>query len=183
MCSLVSPKTHFLHTSIVHAFIFSKLDLNNALLFGISASLIKNLQTAQNAAPRIIVHADKYTCAKPILKELHWLPIQQRSNFKIILLTFKALHGFTATYISELISIKIVSRELHNNKGLPLMEHTHNSTFGERAFSDTAPKLWNKLSFAIRNIDNINRFIKRVKNSFISVLLRNFDHLLEKSAI
>ena len=111
VCSLVSPKKHFSHTSIVHAFISSKLDLNNALLFGISAGLIKNLQTAQNAAAQIIVHADKYACAKPILKELHWLPIQQRINFKIILLTFKALHGLTATYISELISIKIVSRD------------------------------------------------------------------------
>ena len=145
------------------------MDLNNALLFGISASLIKKLQTVQNAAARVAVRADRYTRVKPILIKLHWLTIQQRINFKIILLTFKALHGLTATYISELICIKIVSRDLRNNKGLLLMEHTPNFTFGERTFSGAAPKLWIKLPFAIRNIDNINSFKKRIKNLFISV--------------
>ena len=67
-----------------------------------------------------------HTILIKILKKPHWLPIQQRINFKIILLTFKVLDALTATYISELISIKIVSRELRNNKGLLLMEHTPN---------------------------------------------------------
>ena len=83
--------------------------------------------------------------------------------------------------ISEFISIKIVSRELRNNKGLLLMEYTPNSTFGERAFSVAAPKLWNKLPFAIRNIENINRFKKEFKTHFISVLLNAFDHPMEKA--
>ena len=87
----------------------------------------------------------------------------------IILLNFKALHGLTATYINELISIKIVSRDLRNNKGLLLMEHTPNSTFGERAFSVAAPKLWNKLPFAIRNIDNINSFKKELKTYLFQI--------------
>ena len=72
------------------------------------------------------------------LKKLHWLPIQQNINFKMILLSFKALRGLTVTYISELLS-KIVSRELRNNNGLLLVGHTPNSTFGERAFSVAAP--------------------------------------------
>ena len=101
-------------------------------------------------------------------------------NFKIILLTSKAVHGLTATYINKLISIKIVSRDLQNNKGLP-MEHTPNSTFRERAFSVADPKLWNKLPFTIKNIDNINSFKKRIKNLFISVLLSAFDHPMEKA--
>ena len=57
----------------IHAFISSKLDLNNALLFGISAGLIETLQTVQNAAAGAVVHADRYTSAKPIPKKLHRL--------------------------------------------------------------------------------------------------------------
>ena len=75
-------------------------------------------------------------------------------------------HSFiklTATYISDILSVKIVNRELRNNKGLLVLEHTPNSAFGERAFSVAAPKLWNKLPFAIRNIDNVNRFKKELK--------------------
>ena len=157
------------------------MDLNNALLFGISSGLIKTLQAVQNAAARIVVRADRYTRAKPILKKLHWRSVQQRINFHIILLTFKALHGLTATCISESISIKIVSRDLRNNKGLLLMEHIPKHTFGKRAFSDAAPKLWNKLPFAIRNFDNINSFKKNIENSFISVLLSAFEHPMEKA--
>ena len=150
--------------AIVHAFISFKLDLNNALLFGISACLIKKLQTVQNSAAGVVVCTDRYARVKPILKKLHWLPLQQRINFKIILLTFKALHGLTAPYISELKPIKIVSRELRNYKSLLLMEDTLNSTFGEIVFSVASPIVWNKLPFAIRNIDNLNRFKKELKS-------------------
>ena len=59
-----------------------QLDLNNVLHFGILAGLIKRLQTVQNAAAPVLVHADRHTSAKPIAKKL------------------------TSTYISELISIK-----------------------------------------------------------------------------
>ena len=141
------------------------------------------LQSVQNAAARVVVRADRYTSVKQILKKTHWLPIQQRINFKIILLTFKALHGLTATYISELISIEIVSRELRNNKSLLLMEHTPNSTFDESAFSVAAPKLWNKLPFYSLLSETLTILIvlkKRIKNLFISVLLSAFDHDMEK---
>ena len=47
----------------------SKLDLSNALFFGITAGLIKKLQTVQNAAARVVVRADRYTSAKPILRK------------------------------------------------------------------------------------------------------------------
>ena len=120
----------------------------------------------QNAT-EAITHAfiaDRYTSANPILEKLHWFPIQHRINFKIILLTFKALHGLTATYISEIISIKNCQQRTWNNKRLLFMEHTLNSTFGKKAFSIADPKLWNKLPFAIRYIDNINRFKKTIKN-------------------
>ena len=46
------------------------------------------------------------------------------------------------------------------------MEHTPKSTFGERAFSVAAPKLWNKLPFSIRNIDNIKNFKEELKTYF-----------------
>ena len=65
------------------------------------------------------------------------------------------------------------NRALRNNKGSLLMEYTPNSTFGERACSVAAPKLWNKLPFAIRNMNNINRFKMNYKRfKYISVLLR-----------
>ena len=44
-----------------------------------------------------------------VLIQLHWLPVLSRVNFKILLLTFKVLHGLAPSYISDLIRVKPVS--------------------------------------------------------------------------
>ena len=148
---------------IVHAFISSRLDLNNAILFGLPSKLIQKLQTIQNAAARIVVQASKFTSAKPILEKLHWLPVDKRIEYKIILLAFKAIHGLTASYLMDLLEIKVPNRDLRHNKGLLLVENNSKTTFNDRAFSTSAPKLWNQLPREIRDIKTIETFKKELK--------------------
>ena len=50
------------------------------------------LQRVLNCASRIVFKSNKYDHITPLLRELHWLPIQQRIEFKILLITFKALN-------------------------------------------------------------------------------------------
>ena len=40
------------------------------------------------------------------MKDLHWLPVKYRIMFKIVVFTFKAIHGSAPTYISQLIRLK-----------------------------------------------------------------------------
>jgi hypothetical protein len=134
---------------IIHALVTSKLDLNNSLLYVIPESSLKKLQTVQNNAARLIVNANKYSSAYPILKALHWLPIKFRIEFKILLLTFKAIHNQTAHYISQLISLKVPARTLRHNTGILLNEVKTRTHQGDRAFSAIAPRLWNKLPASI----------------------------------
>ena len=56
---------------VVHAFISSKLDYCNGLLYGSPSSEIQKLQRLQNAAARLI--------------NLHWLPIEHGVIFKLLL--------------------------------------------------------------------------------------------------
>ena len=77
---------------LVHAFVSSKLDYCNSLLYNIPKYVLNKLQFVQNAAARLITCSRKYDHITPILIDLHWLTIAERIKFKILLLTFKAIH-------------------------------------------------------------------------------------------
>ena len=57
------------------------------------------LQLAQNAAARVIKRTPKREHMTPVLRDLHWLPINRRIDFKILLFVFKALHSEAPPYI------------------------------------------------------------------------------------
>ena len=75
--------------SLVHAFITSTVDYCNLLLYSVHKYLLLRLQRVLNCAARIAFKSNKYDHITPILKELHWLPIEQRIKFTILLITFK----------------------------------------------------------------------------------------------
>ena len=59
------------------------------------------------AAARLVSRAPRYCHVTSSLRELHWLPVRQRINYKILLLTFKTIHGKTPVYLQELISVNM----------------------------------------------------------------------------
>ena len=81
----------------------SRLDYCNSLMFGIPKELISQLQKRQNHAARVITKWRKYDHITPVLVDLHWLPVKQRIDFKILLLTYKALNGLAPAYMRELL--------------------------------------------------------------------------------
>src|SRR4029434_7322857 len=56
----------------------SRLDYCNALLTGLPACVVKQLQMIQNAAVRLVFNQPKRTHVPPLLIELHWLPVAAR---------------------------------------------------------------------------------------------------------
>ncbi len=78
---------------LINAFMTSKVEYCNALLGGCVACLINKLQMVQNTAARVLTRTSKYDHISPVLSTLHWLPIKHCIDFKILLITYKALNG------------------------------------------------------------------------------------------
>jgi len=57
----------------VHAFVSSRLDYCNSLLYGVSDALLQKLQVIQNAAARVVTGSSKFDHITQVLRELHWL--------------------------------------------------------------------------------------------------------------
>ena len=84
---------------LVNSRVTSRLDYCNALLIGVPKTVLNKLQNVQNTAARLVTRTSRYTHITPILKQLHWLPIQHRTKYKILTHTFKVLHDELPTYI------------------------------------------------------------------------------------
>ena len=99
----------------MHAFISSKLDYCNSLLYGIPKYLVCRLQRVQNMAARIVTLTRKFDSITPIMFKLHWLPVHSRIIFQLLLLLYKALNGKAPSYISTLLSHRRCSRSLRSS--------------------------------------------------------------------
>ena len=77
----------------VQSFVSTRLDYCNSLMYGIADRLMQRLQAIQNTAARLITGARRLDHISPVLRQLHWLPVHQRVQFKLAVLVFKALHG------------------------------------------------------------------------------------------
>ena len=95
-----------------------------------------------DVAARLIFQESRFCHITPLLKSLHWLPVKYRIVFKIILITFKAIHGLAPAYISELISVRDTRRyDFRSNDGLLLAPCKGKTltTLGDRSFHAAAP--------------------------------------------
>jgi hypothetical protein len=151
-------------TILVHAFITSKLDNLNALLFGLPDYHIDKLQMIQNHAARLIMCKRKYESVTPLLSSLHWLPVAFRIEYKLLLLAYKCLHGLAPIYLSSLLQPYIPSRSLRSSEKELLKEPDFRTDcHGKRAFSVCVPRLWNMLPIELKSCTSVDSFKSQLK--------------------
>ena len=128
--------------------------------------MISSLQSVQNTAARIVTVTKKFDHITPVLIQLHWLPVHFRILFEVLLLVYKALNGMAPLYIMELLSYCTCSRSLcSTDQKLLAVPKSRLKTYGDRAFSVAAPKLWNELTLDFRCLDKIGLFKKHLKTN------------------
>ena len=155
--------------NLVHALITSRLDNGNALLYGITDQQLNKLQRVQNAAARMLTRTRKFDHISPVLYRLHWLPIKYRIHFKLLLLTWKALHDMAPPYIRELLHLHSPPRQLRSSDKCLLSVPRTFSSYGDRAFYASAPKLWNSLPSDLRFCNSLDTFKSTLKTHLFKI--------------
>lgn len=159
---------------LVHAFITSKLDFCNSLFFGLPDYQMSKLQKLQHHAARVITRTKITDHITPVLKDLHWLPVNARIIFKILTINHKYIYSGRPEYLD--INIQHSSHVTRRTSTVTLMQplSRHKST-GDRSYSVAAPTLSNSLPGDIRCIEDYVIFKQRLKTH---LFLKAFNSLL-----
>ena len=144
--------------------ILSRLDYCNSILAGAPDEMLNKLQMVQNNAARLVLKKSKREHITPLLKELHWLPIKSRIDFKLALLCFKSTKCGGPAYLENLLiphtSSRPIRRNYLNTFDIPSINL---KTYGGRAFTFTGPSVWNSLPDDLRSAGTLNTFKRNLK--------------------
>ena len=146
-------------------------DYGNSLLYGCPQYLINRLQKVQNNAARLILKVPKNDSITPHLQTLHWLPVNVRIQYKIFSLCFNAINFSGPQYLADLLKTYAPSRQLRSSAESCTLciPSAHTKSYGQCAFSHSAPTLWNNLSKATRNSDSALSFKSTLKTSLFQL--------------
>jgi hypothetical protein len=151
---------------LIHAFITSRIDFCNSLYFGLNARLLSKLQILQNSCARFLCGVKRVDHITPVLKDLHWLPVEQRIVFKVLVLIFKCLYDpdFPA-YLASSISLHVPRFNPARSPNTFLLDvpFTRLSYLQNTAFTHFAPLLWNRLPLHLRSIQSLSVFKSHLK--------------------
>ena len=153
---------------LVHAFISTKLDYCNSLLYGLNVSESSKLQSVQNRAARVVLGLSPYvSVTDDMLDDLHWLKVDQRIIYKLLLLVHKFFINSGPHWFSRQLMIIDYDRRL-------LQKFYFNSKSGRRSFSYAAPRFWNSLNEDIRLLNDTIKFKANIK----TVLYTNANNIV-----
>ena len=116
-------------------------------------------------------HGDRMT---PHLKDLHWLPIPYRIDFKVAVLTYRCLNGCAPSYSTNVVSLR------NSNRGTRVLRSStapstlydlvppsiHLKKDGMRPFSSYAPTIGNNLPISDQSSPSLPRFCSALKRHY-----------------
>ena len=133
---------------LIKSLAMSRLDYSNGLLDGIPKCTVSGLQAVQNSAARSVTQERlrDHDSMSSALMELHWLPVDKRIEYMLLIYTYKALYGMVPGYLCKLVvpyAPRTVLRSAESN--LLTVPPWKPGTYGSRSFVRASANLWNSL--------------------------------------
>ena len=148
-----------------------RVDFCNSLYFKLPKNSLNKLQTVQNACARFLTGAKQRDSVKEECQHLHWLLVDRRIKFKLLLLAHKIIHPnsdiIVPDYLSSQIYVKSSARLTRSSLG-PICEMPRSclKTVGDRSFVSAIPNLWNQLPLSLRLYNSFNSFENGLKTYY-----------------
>ena len=150
---------------VINATVTSRQDYHNALLAGSYQCTIRPLQRLQNTAARLLTGTRRSEHITPVLSDLHWLPIRERIDFKLLVMIHNALHNQDAPrYLKEMFTRYMPARNSRamNDPWTLVINRTMRHE-GDRCAMNLGPSLWNTLPRELRGPIPTERFKRDLK--------------------
>ena len=153
--------------TLVSAFVLSRIDYCNSLLFGSTNDVTSHLQRIQNYAARVIFRLPMLSSITIHLKSLHWLPVKVRSTYKIACLSYHCHSSTAPSYVTDMLHKKPLHtcNTRSSSYTMPLLNRPAHSkaTLGDRSFSFASSSVWNSIPNDVRCAPSLTSFKSRLK--------------------
>ena len=153
--------------TLVSAFVLSRIDYCNSLLFGSTHDVTSHLQRIQNYAAREILRLPKSSSITIYIKSLHWLPVKVRSTYKIACLCYHCHSSTAPSYITDMLHRKpLHTRNTRSSSyTMPLLNRPAHSkaTLGDCSFSFASSSVRNYIPNDVRCAPSLSSFKCRLK--------------------
>ncbi|RUS70324.1 hypothetical protein EGW08_021913 [Elysia chlorotica] len=107
----------------------------------------QKLQKLPSNAARLILKKRKRDHASPLLRPLHWLPVERKLQYKAATICYKCVHGTAPQYLQNLVKAYVPKRQLRSatDPTALVVPRMRLKTVGEKSFGYCAPRVWNAL--------------------------------------
>ena len=133
---------------LIQSLVMLRLDYSNGLLYELPKCTVSGLQAVQNSATRIVTQKrlrDHDSMARALMK-IHWLPVDKRIEYKMLLYTYKELHGLAPGYLCKLVVPYEPRRVLRSAESNVLtVPPGKPGKHGSRSIVRASANLWNSL--------------------------------------
>ena len=153
--------------TLIVSLVHSRLDYCCTILTGVPNILLQRLQSVLNTAARLVFASHRSEHISPLLRDLHWLRIRERIDYRLAVMTYRCLNSSAPSYLAD--QLRSVADNEHRarlrsaSSTQLVTSRTRRKTLGDRAFPIAASRVWNTLPRHVTDSKSLPVFRRALK--------------------